>query len=64
MGYWYVSVGTLKFADIEGWNVAEAVVWKVADTIFPRDGKLLIFFEGWKFAEKPISTFYLPELKL
>ena len=38
--------GTLNFADIEGWNVAETKGWKVTDTIFRRDGKLPTLFFG------------------
>ena len=33
-----VLKGTLKFADMEGWNVAETEGWKVTDTIFSRVG--------------------------
>ena len=29
---------TLNFADMKGWNDAESEGWKVADTIFSRDG--------------------------
>ena len=36
--------GTLNFADMEGWNVAETPGWKVADNIFSRNGKLLTLF--------------------
>ena len=28
--------GTLNFADMEGWNVAETEFWKVVDTIYSR----------------------------
>ena len=36
--------GTLDFADMEDWNVAETEGRKVADTIFSRDGKLPTLF--------------------
>ena len=35
-----VQTGTLNFADIEDWNVAETEGCKVADTFFRRSGKL------------------------
>ena len=35
-----LATGTLNFAGIKGWNVAETEGWKVADTSFSRDGKL------------------------
>ena len=47
-------LGTLNFADMEDWNVAETEGRKVADTIFSKDGKLptIFFSEGWKVADK------------
>ena len=41
--------GTLNFADMEGWNVAETEDWKEADTIFSKVGKwLTLFCRGMK----------------
>ena len=36
-------MGTLNFADIEGWKLTEHEGWKLADNIF---------VQGWKLANK------------
>ena len=53
----WLKRGTLNFADIEGWNVAETKGWKVTDTILTRDVKLpTLFLVGWKVADKTQSS--------
>ena len=43
------KIGTINFADMEGWNVAEIEGWKVADTIFSGVGNWpTFFFQGYR----------------
>ena len=37
-GFFQQHLETLKFADMEGWNVAKTEGWNVTDPIFPRVG--------------------------